>query len=771
MKRKMKNLGRILIAIMLATSVIGIFISPVQAAPDPATKMGISISENTEVGGQFNATVWLYCNNSIDSWWIHYINWTTGVGAFNCTPDPAWGGYKGNGTYIYSDWNLEVGGVPSYTNGSVDNNSGSISIIQGYTSGAPYSLTNKTCCYIKFDVNATPHPGTYDIVITNAGAYDGGPNELSSWYNASVTIHPQNPTLTATTYNHTAINLTFTPNNPDDNITLCGKTGSYPSSPSDNLLYNGSNGSYNWSSLNPCTTYYFSAWAWNETSGLHSLTNTTDTAMTSCYTNFTFAGENPTNQTTTVNCTYDITVNVTISNSLGPPFSYWINGSDGSTTSGTSMVNQSLSLAMNGLNHNTTYSWDVTASKDGDTHVETYYFTTGIGGGTAPTGSGFTPTNGASNQLVTPTNFSVTVADVDGDPVNVTFRWSDGTQIGTTNMTYPGNQTTVNHAGTLNYATTYQWYAQLNDTSGCGNTVRYPSSGFYSFTTQTVSINVTKEWQVLANNTIQVWINATNTGQANLTNVVINDTYNTNTVFVYSTPANDSGNAGNWTIPFLNITGYAGHWYNITLFLTLAGQLANGTSIQNTVIGRFNGTTYDTSNFDNPPTLCMYATKEGNETALKYNMTQFNFTINITNCGDFYLNWVQINETYDANFTYNSASITPNETNQTFNISQIAPGATSSLWILVDVSGPLENQSYHYNNITIDSNETDPVIFQNKSWITGVRTEAVRVHYSAALTNVGTIGDRVIAILGILLIIGAILLIVYVVRRSYGGGE
>jgi len=766
MKNKMKKSGRLLIALMLITSVFSVFISPVQAVPDPATRMGMDISENTEIGGQFNATVWLYCNDSIDSWYINLINWT--AGAMNATPDPGWGGYKGNGTIIPSDWSLSIGGVPSYTNGSVHNDTGNITVIQGYTSGAAYSLVNKTACSISFvglDV------GTHDIVIMGPGAFDGGPDELSSWYNASVTIYAQNPTLTATVWNHTAINLTFTPGEGGDNVTVCGKAGSYPNSPSDNMIYNGSNGSYNWSSLNPCTTYYFSAWSWNETEGTHSLTNATDTGMTSCYTNFTFAGENPTNSSTTANCTYDITVNVTIKNSLGPPFQYWINCSDGSSTSGTSVVNQSISVAMNGLNHNTSYSWDVTTSKDGDTHVETYYFTTGQGGGTAPTATADSPTNGAVSQPVTPTNFSATVADVDGDPVNVTFLWNDGTQIGTTNMTYPGNQTTVSHIGPLNYGTTYRWYMLVNDTSGCGQSTRYPSSGFYSFQTDVVSVNLTKEWEVLANNTIHVWINATNLGEANLTNVIVNDSYDTNTAFAYSVPANDSGDIGSWTIPFLNMTGYANDSFYISVYLTLANQIANGTSIQNTVNATFNGIEYNETNFANPPTMCLYATKEGNETSLKYNMTKFNFTINITNCGDFYLNWVQVNETYDTNFTYNSSNITPDTGNLTFNITQIAPGSTAQLWILVDINGTLENQTYHYNNITIDSNETSPVIFKNVSWITGARTEAVRIHYVAALTNVGTIGDNVIAILGILLIIGAIMLIVYVVRKSYGGGE
>lgn len=771
MRRKMNKIGRTLIALMLFTSVLSAF--SFNVAADPLTIMGMDVSENTEVGGQFNVTVWLYCNNAVDSWYIGLLNWTAGT--INGIPDPGWGGYKGNGTIISPNWN-DVGASPVYTNGTLNNDSGNITVIQGYTPGAAWSTTNTTACNISF-VGLTV--GTHDIIIQedavdSPGAFSGGPNVLETWSNCSVTIYPQNPsTLTATTYNHTAINLSFTPGEGGPNVTLCGKANSYPNSPSDNVIYNGSNVTYDWASLASCTTFYFSAWTWNETEQMHSLTNVTDTAMTTCYTNFTFAGENPTNSSTTANCTYDITVNVTVSNSLGPPFNYWINGSNGDTESGISMVNQSISLLMSNLNHNTTYSWEITAEKDGDAYNTVYYFTTGLGGGTAPTGNDPGPSTGVTNISVTSATFNVTVQDVDGDPVKSTFFWSNDTVIGTTNMIYPNNSTSVTYAGTLDYNTLYQWYMLLNDTSGCGDSTRLPGSGYYSFTTKTVVIDVTKEYQIHTNNTMEVWINVTNTGEANLTGVVINDTYDANTVFLGGYPAHDAGDEGQWTIPFLNSTGYENNTYDITLWLSLAGQLANGTEIQNTVNATFDGTEYCVTNFADPPMMCFFANKEGNETALKWNMTSFNFTIDITNCGDFYLNLVQVNETYASNFSYYSSSVSPNETNQTFNITQIAPGASSSMWIIVNISGVLENSTRVWNNITIDSNETSPVIYRNVSWVVGVKTESVRVCYISALTNVGTIGDQVLSILGILLIISAILLIVYVVKQStgLGGGE
>ena len=151
-----------------------------------------------------------------------------------------------------------------------------------------------------------------------------------------------------------------------------------------------------------------------------------------------------------------------------------------------------------------------------------------------------------------------------------------------------------------------------------------------------------------------------------------------------------------------------------------------------------------------------------------------NYTINITNCGDFYLNWVQVNETYPANLTYNDSSITGNGTNETFNITQIAPGAVGSMWIVMnttygDGGGILANGSVVWNNITVDSNETLTAYTRNTRLYVGARTTMIRVEYATIYYDMISLSNSLFSILGILLIIATIMIIVGLVYYNKGG--
>jgi len=658
--------------------------------------------------------------------------------------------------------------------GALDNTTGNLTYVM--TSLFPSTETgNNSAILINF---TALHAGILNIRIPYT-IWSGQPGLALSgiapdiWTNTSVTIHPANPTgFTATTWNHTAINLSWnTPTNPLDNTTVCGKSGSYPSGPSDSVLYNGTNLTYNHTGLNNCTTYYYRAWSYNASTGMHSLLNDSQTAMTSCYTNFTLTGVNPTNGSTTVNCTYNIPVNVTVINSYGKVFNYYINCTDGTQEGGTAAAaNQSISVTMNGLNHNTQYWWNVTVWESAnpiDCVTVGYTFTTGQGGGTAPSATIPYPTSGNTSLPVNVVNLSVIVTDPDGDDVNTTFRWSNGTVIGYVNFTGSGSRIWCNKTVSLNYNTTYSWYVVTRDacSSRTGST--------YTFTTDKVIILPTKTMTVLANNTIRIWINLTNNGQANVQNLVVNDTYDSDITYVGSSPANDSGDIGEWTVPWINITG-ATKWYNITIWVNLSGPLANGSTVTNS--GTLTGTGGYSNTFTATPlTMCYWATKEANMTSLHANTTQVNFTINITNCGDFYLNWVQVNETYPANYTYNNSNVTGNGTSETFNITQIAPGATASMWIVLnttygDGGGILVNGSRIWNNITIDSNETLYPYYRNTSLYVGARTTMLRITYTTIYYDMVGLTNTVFGIVGIILIISTILLIVGMMYVYRGGG-
>ena len=137
------------------------------------------------------------------------------------------------------------------------------------------------------------------------------------------------------------------------------------------------------------------------------------------------------------------------------------------------------------------------------------------------------------------------------------------------------------------------------------------------------------------------------------------------------------------------------------------------------------------------------------------------------------MNWTQVNESYSPNLSYWDSSITPNATNETFNITQIAPGTTSSLWIRMNITGgDVINGSTIYNNITIHCNETSSEVTAQDSFPVGAVTTMIRITYNSQLTEVTGIGNSVLVILGVLLIISAVMLIVLLVTRGglFGGG-
>jgi uncharacterized repeat protein (TIGR01451 family) len=290
---------------------------------------------------------------------------------------------------------------------------------------------------------------------------------------------------------------------------------------------------------------------------------------------------------------------------------------------------------------------------------------------------------------------------------------------------------------------------------------------------------ITKEWVAHAgNSTIQVWINATNDGQADLPTITINDSLDTNVEFNVSSASPVATHSGadfvSWENASLNIS----KWYNVTFWLNATNfRLANNTAINNGANVTEGNVTFTAT----APTALRYRYelyKTANMTTLEWNTTAVNYTINVTNTGDFTLHNVTINETTPANMTYRRCSGgTANATNTSFNVSDVAPGATVTLYIEYNTSFKtagkiLINGTQIWNNITAITNETGEIT-ENFDLFVGARTELIRIRYNSYLTDVQDIGTTVINILGVLLIIGSILLIIYVVNRYnlFGGGE
>ena len=759
-KSKIKKAGNLTFIMMLLTMNILLIWTFPSSLAGPAAIDGVGWDDDTmeiEIGDIIATTVWGNAQEFAGyTMWNLTFRWDPGI----VNVSNVWNGDPGT----WGSWALT---------GGINNASGWVKQIDALTGDGSNVTGNYTLFNITFvGVNVGYTNLTFVPAFGQAGIVllDGGGLPITGVYrNASITVYPEQPaSLGATAWNTTAINLTFTPGTGGDNVTLCGKEGSYPSDPTDSVLYNGSLTKFNHTSLNNCTTYYYRAWSWNKTAGMHSLYPRQDYEKTDCLTNFTFSGVNPTDASKRANCSsYNVPVNLTITNSHGHAFNWWINCSDGSTFSGTSASNGSKGGTMSGLSHNTIYYWNVTASDatgTGDKYNKSYWFKTGIGGGSAPTGGAISPTSGQGGLPLDFNLFSVVVTDADGDTMNVTFYWGNDTEIGNDTFVASGGTASITPTLDINYSTRYFWHAIINDT--CQET-RVPSGAAeYWFETDNESVTITKECQPsLTNSSIRIFVNITNNGEVNLTDLVVNETFDTNVAFWKSSPA-QTGDYW-WNVNYLNVSNTSSIiiWANVTA-------CANGTTISNTVnvsnatLGLMNTTTCG------PYTVALCVEKSINET-LMWNTSFINFTINVTNCGDIYLSWIQINETYSANVSYWSSNIAPNSTNGTFNITGLAPGATATLYIRTNTSYGLAgdiliNQSRLYNNITVRSNQTTPEVTESTYTTVGARTETLRISYNRDIPDLFSIGNQIFAVIGAIMILGTLLILVYLVNKSGG---
>jgi len=771
MKEK-KYLGKIMIiivvALLFASSVSAVVLTNNKEIKKQSGTKNVGWDQmypELEIGDSITLMVW---GNVYNENWTGYVMYNLSWGPDVFQPGIINVSHVTNGATTWT----------SFDAGTKRNVSGNLTNTQGSTFGGNnvtgnYSLFNVTFdavsvgfCYLNFSY--VTKFSVWGITLLDEL---GAPFSDLVFQNNTLRVYPAEPaSLTATKYNYTSVNLTFTSGSGGSNVTLCGKAGSYPTGPTDSVIYNGSLTQYNDTGLTPCTAYYYRAWTWNETFNYHSEDYQSATATTDCHTNFTFQGVVPANQTTLSNCSsYDVTVNLTINNSRGRQFYWYINGSDGSTTGGLAMANSSFDLVMSGLNHNQKYYWNVTASDatgTGDTHSANYEFTTGRGGGTAPgTPSSPVPTTATTSIPYNWGLFECDVTDADGDLMNVTFYWANGTVMGTDTFVATGGTASITPTLTLDNDTTYSWYVYSNDT--CQQT-RGPATGYWTFTTDSPSADITKDCMPsITNSSIRYIINVTNDGETNFTYMNVNETFDSNVEFWKSNPTRNGTNW--WDIRYLNMSNSTSIviWANVTT-------CANGTTIENSVnVSNTTGTLLDTATCG-PYTVAFSISKECNTSEVTWNTTHLNYTINVTNIGDIYLEGIQINETYDNNISYYHSNISPNSTNETFNITGIAPGTTSTLYLQTNTSFGLTgeilvNQSKVYNNVTVRSNQTTPEVTEQTYKTIGARTEALRITYRRDIPDLIDIGNQVFTVIGTILILTTIFIMIYIMRRNEVG--
>jgi len=465
-------------------------------------------------------------------------------------------------------------------------------------------------------------------------------------------------------------------------------------------------------------------------------------------------------------------VNYTYIYDTDSSFTYWINTTSNDKTE-SSVSSGTKSLTMTGLTGGKEW-WNVTAIYETNKTQGNYTFTinnkpSGGGGGGSWEPD---PPNGAPSVVIS-TALSVNVDDPDGDNVNVTFYWRNNTRID--NDTVAGSGIASVNPSTLNYDTEYSWYVIANDSI---DETRGPDTGYWTFNTSTLGITLTKEWCLNAeNNTIRSWINVTNTGSTNFTNVNVWDIEQSDLHIVSYNHSDDfSGNGHwNWEIPFLNITGYENNWYNITMLHELYTDPApdNGTEFWNRANISHLGLTAEEN--VSGYSIGFTATKEANISAMNSTALKTTWWINITNSGDFNLTNVTVNETYFSCINYTSSNLEPEDEsdNETFIIPYIKPSESFSLIINVTATADcIENGTRIYNNVTIRSDQLDEQTFSEYLTYGGM-TERLRITYETTLTNVADYGDNVFAILSILLVIGSILVIVGLLYKFgyIGSGE
>jgi len=759
MKRKTicKKAGDLLIAMMLFTSFLALMVAPT-IADEPQvdnTRIGFDINMSYAIVNQsFNVTLWGNPDSDevMDSW---------AVGSFE---------FNQTSTHLARVTHSTIGGFWDTGfdyNGTMLNKWDVLKDAQAFT----MTPADENRTLLRVDMLALS-PGLLWINLTDVQAADGGVFVHVVTFNGSMMIYPARPfSFTATSYNTTQINLSFTQGAGDDKIVVCASTSTYPPNAQTGVIYNGTGTNFSHDGLDPDTRWYYSAWGYNTTAGMLSHDNATATARTQSLHNFSFQHENPTNgsenQTGTA-YNYNVSVNVTVNNNGSNNYNWWINTTNGDAWHGTNRTyNTSTPVQhMAGLSHNTWYWWNVTV-KDGmgDRSQANYTFKTGNGGGQHPNATSPNPAN-ASTDIDTTLNYmACTVTDYDADPMNVSFYWLNGTLIGTDTNVANGTVASITPSLSLDYATTYYWYVNVTD-GNVNNTQRK----LWHFTTGNATLTISKAVGVSGrvpwgNTKINYFINVTNNA-ANLTNVYVNETYDSDFSYLTASPAPDSG-TNKWVISTLNES----ETWELVITGFLKNDTANGSSIINTVTA--DNQHVNTSTARNYLNLSFTVTKRANLTSIRWNTSYIQYWVNVSNTGDIPIHNLSVYDTFPSNMTFASANYPGTST---FWLSTLNSSQTKYLIINVttswkDTSEKLVNATRYYNNVTVNGTEAGDVNATSYLYC-GAQTTRLKITYQVEVTDVTGIGNSVLSIVGVILIIASIMLIVAVVYKSgyLGGG-
>jgi len=329
-------------------------------------------------------------------------------------------------SYSFTTESAPVNNPPSVSGPSTNNESADVSL--GLTSLSAY-INDIEGNVFNWTIQTSPHignnSGTNTLNGTKSCSISGlnygttytwyvnvsdGNSWMRAWY--SFTTRSQyvpNPpsSFSATAINRTKINLAWTHGTRSDKVYVRYATGDYPADrTSGTYLCNSTDTSLSVDSLSFGTTYYFRAWAWNNTDAAWSSSYSSASATTSSNHVPSTGTSNPTNGS--IGQDLSFTWSISITDSDADCFDWSIVCSNGQSNSGTGASNGTKQLSISGLSYETQYTVWVNA--------------TDIYSGAKKTWFRFTTR--AENEPSVPSSFSATTIN----RTKINLAWTHGTR-------------------------------------------------------------------------------------------------------------------------------------------------------------------------------------------------------------------------------------------------------------------------------------------------------------------------------------------------------
>ena len=217
----------------------------------------------------------------------------------------------------------------------------------------------------------------YTVWVNTTDSY----NWTREWYNFTTRDQytPSQPSsFTATKINRTKINLTWSHGSNSDKVYIRYDTTDYPADrDSGTFLCNATATGADVTGLSLGTTYYFRAWAWNDTDSLWSTSNSD--ATTSTDSNIFPSTSSPSPGNSSTGQELSLTWSVYISDDDGDNFNWSINCSNGQDCSDNVTSNGTKQMSLSGLSFDTEYLVWVNVTDGYNWTYDFYNFTTRAG--------------------------------------------------------------------------------------------------------------------------------------------------------------------------------------------------------------------------------------------------------------------------------------------------------------------------------------------------------------------------------------------------------